>query len=74
MLLGNFFQQFYNIVDSIVVGRFVGKEALGAVGIAFPVMFLIIALIMGATMGSMILIAQFYGAKKMDDLRKMVDT
>ncbi|HBD93965.1 MAG: MATE family efflux transporter [Spirochaetes bacterium GWF1_31_7] len=74
MLLGNFFQQFYNIVDSIVVGRFVGKEALGAVGIAFPVMFLIIALIMGATTGSMILIAQFYGAKKMDALRRMVDT
>lgn len=74
MLLGNFFQQFYNIADSIIVGRFIGKEALGAVGIAFPVMFLIIALIMGATMGSMILIAQFYGSKNMDKLRKTVDT
>ncbi|MBN1151273.1 MATE family efflux transporter [candidate division WOR-3 bacterium] len=74
MLLGNVFQQFYNVVDSIVVGRFVGKGALGAVGVCFPIIFFIIALIMGATMGSMVLVAQFFGAKNFEKLRKTVDT
>ncbi len=74
MLLGNVFQQLYNIIDSIVVGRFIGKGALGAVGASFPVMFLIIALIIGATMGSMVLVAQFFGAKDHVNLIKIVDT
>ncbi len=74
MLLGNIFQQFYNVVDSIVVGRFIGKDALAAVGAGFPVMFLVIALIIGATMGSMVLVAQFFGAKDHENLAKMVDT
>lgn len=74
MLLGNIFQQLYNVVDSIIVGQFVGKNALAAVGSSFPVMFLIIALIMGATMGSMVLISQFYGAKDSENLRKIIDT
>jgi Na+-driven multidrug efflux pump len=50
MLIGNVFQQFYNMVDSIVVGRFVGKQALAAVGAGFSVLFLMLALIMGITM------------------------
>ncbi|MBN1619688.1 MATE family efflux transporter [candidate division WOR-3 bacterium] len=74
MLLGNVFQQFYNVVDSIVVGRFIGKGALGAVGVCFPIIFFIVALIMGATMGSMVLIAQFFGAKNYEKLRATVDT
>ena len=51
MLLGNVFQQLYNVVDSIIVGQFIGKDAL-AMG-ASSVLFLIIALILGVTMGSM---------------------
>ncbi len=71
MLLGNIFQQFYNMVDSFVVGRFVGTNALAAVGVSFPVIFLLVALIMGITMGSSVLISQFFGAK---DERRLAHT
>lgn len=74
MLLGNVFQQFYNMVDSIVVGQFVGKQALAAVGQSFPVMFVSVALIMGFGMASNILIAQAFGAKRTDRVREIIDT
>ena len=45
MLIGNVFQQLYNIVDSIIVGNFLGKEALAAVGASFPIIFTLISLI-----------------------------
>jgi putative MATE family efflux protein len=74
MLIGNVFQQFYNMVDSIIVGNFVGTQALAAVGTAFPVIFLMVALIMGLTMGTMVLVSQYFGAKDMVKLRAAVDT
>jgi putative MATE family efflux protein len=74
MLIGNLFQQLYNMVDSVVVGQFVGKDALAAVGVSFPILFLLIALVMGMGMGSSILLAQYYGAKNMDGVRRTVET
>ncbi|MFQ3619601.1 MAG: MATE family efflux transporter [Spirochaetales bacterium] len=74
MLIGNLFQQFYNMVDSWVVGNFVGKLALGAVGAAFPIVFFMIALTTGITMGANILIAQAFGAKQMEQVRAIIDT
>jgi putative MATE family efflux protein len=74
MLVGNVFQQFYNMVDSIVVGQFVGKSALAAVSASFPVLFLMLGLIMGITMGSTILIAQFFGARQYDKVRVTIET
>ncbi|OHD22353.1 MAG: MATE family efflux transporter [Spirochaetes bacterium GWB1_59_5] len=74
MLIGNVFQQFYNMVDSIVVGNFVGTTALAAVGTAFPVIFLMISLVMGLTMGTTILVAQYFGAKADAKVRAAVDT
>ncbi|HEY9054873.1 MAG TPA: MATE family efflux transporter [Rectinemataceae bacterium] len=74
MLFGNIFQQFYNMVDSFVVGRFVGTEALAAVGVSFPVIFLMLSLIMGIALGSTVLISHSYGAKDLDSLRKVIDT
>ena len=68
MLLGNVFQQLYNVVDSLIVGRLVGVEALAAVGASFPVLFILTSLIMGLTMGMSVVISQFYGAK---DLKKV---
>ena len=62
------------MVDSIIVGNFVGTQALAAVGIAFPVIFLMIALIMGLTMGTMVLVAQYFGAKDKTMVRAAVDT
>lgn len=74
MLLGNVFQQLYNIADSIIVGNFIGKEALAAVGASFPVIFTMIALIIGIASGATIVIAQFFGAKDYDTVKKMIDT
>ena len=74
MLIGNVFQQSYNVVDSVIVGRAIGKSALAAVGASFPILFLLIALIIGATMGFSILISQYYGAKDMARVRHTIDT
>ncbi len=74
MLLGNVFQQLYNMVDSVVVGNYVGKRALAAVGQSFPVLFVAISLMIGFGMATNILIAQNYGARKMDRVRAIVDT
>ncbi|TFG62483.1 MAG: MATE family efflux transporter, partial [Spirochaetales bacterium] len=74
MLIGNLFQQLYNMVDSIVVGQGVGKEALAAVGASFPIMFFMISIVMGITMGASIMLSQFFGAKDMVKLRKTIDT
>ena len=74
MLLGNVFQQMYNIVDSIVIGNFIGKEALAAVGASFPIIFALISMVIGFAMGATIMIAQFFGAKQMDKVRHTIDT
>lgn len=74
MLLGNIFQQLYNTVDSIVVGHFVGKTALGAVGASFPIFFLLISLVIGITMGSGIVLSQYFGAKDYPTVKKAIET
>lgn len=74
MLLGNVFQQLYNVVDSIVIGNFLGKEALAAVGASFPFIFLLISLIIGIASGSTIIIAQYFGAKNIDKVKRTIDT
>ncbi|MFD3158491.1 MATE family efflux transporter [Haloimpatiens sp. FM7330] len=74
MFIGNIFQQLYNTFDSIIVGRFIGTEALGAVGTSFPIIFLLVSLLIGITMGSTILIAQYYGAKDIKNVKKTIDT
>ena len=74
MLLGNVFQQLYNIVDSIIVGKVLGKEALASVGASFPIIFTLIALLIGIGSGFSIVIAQFYGAKDIDRVKRSIDT
>jgi putative MATE family efflux protein len=74
MLLGNVFQQLYSIIDSIVVGRFIGKEALAAVGASFPIIFTLISLVIGFTMGATIITAQYFGSKQMAKVKLTIDT
>ncbi len=74
MLLGNVFQQLYNIIDSIIVGQYIGKEALAAVGASFPVFFVLISLIIGVSSGSTIIISQYFGAKQFDKIKRAIDT
>ena len=74
MLLGSLFQQLYSIDDTIIVGKYLGKEALASVGASFPIIFTIIALVIGIGSGESVVISQYYGAKDDDNVRKAVDT
>lgn len=74
MLLGNAFQVIYNLVDTVIVGNFLGKEALSAVGNAFPLLFVLLSLIIGFAMGATILISQFFGSKQYDKVRQTIET
>lgn len=74
LLVSNIFQQLYTIVDTIIVGRFIGKEALSAVGISFPIIFLLVSLIIGIAMGGTVIISQYIGAKKFNKVKRTIDT
>ncbi len=74
MLIGNVFQQFYNVVDSIIVGHFVGKAALAAVGVSMPLIFTLISIIVGLSIGFNVIISQFFGAKDYKNVQRTVDT
>ncbi len=74
MLIGNVFQQSNTVVDSLIVGRIIGKSALAAVGASFPIMFLLISLIIGIMMGFSILISQYFGAKDIEKVKQTIDT
>lgn len=68
MLIGNIAQQLYSTVDSIVVGKYVGDNALAAVGSASPILMLLLVLFIGISMGASIMVAQYFGAKQREEL------
>lgn len=68
MLVGNIAQQLYNTVDSIVVGRYIGDNALAAVGSAGPILNLLIVLFVGISVGAGIVVSQYFGAKERENL------
>ncbi len=72
MLIGNVAQQLYGTVDSIVVGRYVGDNALAAVGSASPVFNLLLVLFVGVATGAGIMVSQYYGAKDRENLSKTI--
>ncbi len=72
MLIGNIAQQLYSTVDSIVVGKYVGDNALAAVGSSAPVYNLLLVLFMGVSVGSSILVSQYFGAKDKESLSKSI--
>lgn len=74
LILGNLFQLTYNAVDSIIVGRFIGKEALAAVGTASPVMNIIVLGISGICIGASVLMSNFFGGKEEDMVKKEMAT
>ena len=75
ILFGTFFQQLYNTTDAVIVGKFVGKEALAAVGgPASTLINLLIGFFTGLSSGATVILAQYYGAKKQDDVRRTVHT
>lgn len=74
MVVGNLFQQLYNMVDSMVVGQFVGEDALAAVGSSFPVVFLSIAVAAGLSMGCTVVISQLFGSGQIREMKVTVST
>lgn len=72
MLIGNIAQQLYNTVDSIIVGRYVGDNALAAVGSASPILNLLIVLFIGISVGVSIMVAQYFGAKEREELSSTI--
>ena len=72
IFLGNVFQQFYNMADAVIVGKFVGNKALAAVGSTGTIMFLIYGFVVGMTAGFTVLTAQKFGAGDMEGMRKTV--
>ena len=68
MLVGNIAQQLYNTVDSVVVGNYVGDNALAAVGSAGPILNLLIVLFVGISVGAGIMVSQYYGAREREEL------
>lgn len=74
LILGNLFQLTYNAVDSIIAGRFIGKEALAAEGTASPVMNIVILGISGICMGASVLMSEFFGAGEKEKLKREMST
>ncbi len=74
MFIGNLFQQLYNVVDSVVVGKFVGEDELAAVGATGSIGFLIIGLAFGLSAGISIVISQYFGAKDYENVKKAFAT
>ena len=74
LVLGNLFQLTYNATDSIIVGRFVGKNALAALGTANPIMNIVMFFIVGICMGASILMSEYFGAGDIKKFKKEVST
>ena len=74
IIAASMLQQFYNVVDSIVVGNVLGKGALAAVGASFPVIFVLISLLLGISSGITVVVSQYFGAKQYDNVVKAINT
>ena len=72
LLIGNIAQQLYSTVDSIVVGKYVGDNALAAVGSATPIFNLLLVLFIGISTGASIMVSQYFGAKRKEDLAQAI--
>ena len=74
MVAGNLFQQLYNMVDTAVVGKFVGEDAVAAVGSSFPIVFLSVAVASGLSMGCNVVVSQLFGAKRIHEMKSTIST
>lgn len=74
MMLGNLFQQFYNMVDSIIVGKFVSEDALAAVGASYSLTTVFIMIAIGGGIGSSVIVSQYLGAKRYDRMKTSIYT
>src|SRR5574344_1650379 len=68
------FQQLYNIADSFVAGKFIGEDALAAVGNSYEITLVFIAFAFGCNIGSSVIIAQLFGAKRLSEMKSAIST
>lgn len=74
MIIGNLFQQFYTMVDSVVVGRFVGEQALAAVGASYSLTTVFISIAIGGGVGASVITSQYFGAREYGKMKNSVRT
>lgn len=74
MIIGNLFQQFYTMVDSVVVGRFVGEQALAAVGASYSLTTVFISVAIGGGVGASVITSQYFGAREYGKMKRSVRT
>ncbi len=74
LVVGNIFLNLYNVVDSIIVGNYLGKEALGAVGASFPVIWTLNSLVIGIGSGASTVVSQYFGGKQEENVKRTIDT
>ncbi|MFV0346371.1 MAG: MATE family efflux transporter [Bacteroidales bacterium] len=74
LVLANILQNTYNLVDTVIVGNYISTNAQAAVGASFPVIYLMIALVIGIGSGGSVVVSQYFGAKQLDKVRRSVDT
>ena len=74
LIIGNFFVLTYNAADSVIVGRFIGADALAALGAASPVMNVLLFLIVGICLGMSVLMGQYFGEQNFDKLKRVIST
>lgn len=74
MILGNLFQQFYNLADSMIVGKFVGADALAAVGASTAITMLFVMVAVGTGIGCSVVISQLFGAEKLTEMKTAIST
>ena len=70
LIAGNLLQQFYNVADTLIVGRVLGPDALAAVGSSYSIMVFVTSILLGLSMGSGILFSMFFGAGRTEELRR----
>ena len=74
IIFGNLFQQLYMLVNSAIVGRWLGDVALAAVGAVYPIVFFLVSLIIGVGSGGSVVISHFFGAKRYDKIPIAIST
>ncbi len=74
MVAGNLFQQFYNIIDSIIVGNVVGEDALAAVGASTAITMLFVMVAIGTGIGCSVVISQLFGAGQLEKMKTAIST
>ena len=74
MLIGNMLMQLYYLVDFYIVGNYIGADAMASVGTTMPIMFALVSLIIGITMGSTVIVSQYFGAKDAVKMKRAIDT